>query len=342
LNNLRWHRWGLSAVLGVLATCVGQAPRAVQAAAAYDTAGSASAPVIERALVIHDASKGLEHLVEEFTFAAGDKPLFLLLPVPTRPTVSKLASSPFAKLASASASGSGFGSTGPEQLGGRTSGPSADAAPPEQVGRLSTSVLSANDPSALKKWLGQNKATLDATTDAWLAGYASRGFYFVALRIEPKLKTDAYKTVTETLEVSFASTLPYFPYAEPLDNIGLRLLSVWLLSSDRYVPVVLGSEEGKAHWLRPWHELEMTRPAPQDVKAMLPKPLIALLPPGPLQNTTLLRYPSYTLQHFEDQKSSRRGFGDVVLVPETRQSTAPTASAELRRLMGVLDPEVKP
>src|SRR6188768_3643228 len=114
-SKVLWRRLGRRALLGVLAICVGEAPRPAQAAAAFDAAGSASAPVIERALVIHDASKGLEHLVEQFTFTAGDKPLFLLLPVPPRPTVSKLASAPFAQLASASASGSGFGSSGPEQ-----------------------------------------------------------------------------------------------------------------------------------------------------------------------------------------------------------------------------------
>jgi hypothetical protein len=328
-------RWALAALLGGIVAGATDPSRVARAAEPLNVAGVADAPpavpVIERALVIHDSSKGSEHLIEELTFAAGDKPLGLLLPVPARPTVAKLTSSPFAKLAAGAtaATGSGFGSSGPDRLGGAPQ-PSADA-DAAQVGRLTTSVLSADDSSALKKWLVSNKFASDPASDAWLARYAGRGFYFVALRIEPKAKKDALTTVTETLQISFASPLPFFPYTESLENLGLRQLSVWLLASNRQVPVVLGSTEGQARWLRPWHELESSQPTPKDLSGMLPKALVALLPRGTVQ-----------LQHFEDQKSSRLGYGDIVLVPETPQATPPKPSPELRRLMSVVDPEVKP
>jgi len=333
-----FRRFGLSVVVGVFLTGVGEAPRPAQAAVTLEAARPTSTPMFERALVIHDAPKGLEHLVEEFTFAAGDQPLGLLLPVPARPTVSKLKSSPFAKLASASeaVTGSGFGSSTP----GRVSGP-PEVPPPDQVGRVATSVIAASDSGALKKWLAKNKLAADAALDTWLASYAARGFYFVALQVEPKPQKEAFKLVTETLQISFASPLPYFPYTEPLENLGTRLLSVWLLSNARQVPVALASAGSTAQWLRPWHELDSWRPSPTEVKALLPQPLVAVLPRGPAQNTTLVRYPEYTLQHFEDQKSSRLGYGDVVLVPEVPREP-PQASPDLRRLMGVLDPEVKP
>lgn len=345
---MRNHR--LAALLGVLFTCVVEAPSSANAAVVLEAVGPASSAVIERALVIHDASKSLEHLVQEFTFSASSGQVGLLLPVPARPTVSKLATSPFAKLAAASSAtaaaegGSGFGSSGPEGL---TSGPRPEAnaaatGEGEQVGRLTTSVIAASDTKALKQWLAASKLGTDAATDAWLAGYAARGFYFVAVRVTPTPKQDAFKTVTETLQISFASALPYFPYAEASQDSNLRMLSVWVLSSHRHVPVALHAGEGKPQWLRPWHERDASRPSPQELKALLPKALLALLPPGPEKNAGLVRYREPQLQHFEDQKSARRGYGDVVLVREAPLEGGAPPVADLRRLMNVLDPEVKP
>lgn len=162
------------------------------------------------------------------------------------------------------------------------------------------------------------------------------------LRGRARLKQDAFKTVTETLQISFTSALPFFPYAEASDDSNLRMLSVWLLSSHRHVPVALNAGEGKPQWLRPWHEKDASRPSPQDLKALLPKSLLALLPPGPEKNAGLVRYREPQLQHFEDQKSARRGYGDVVLVREAPLEGGAPAVADLRRLMNVLDPQVKP
>ena len=150
VNEHALRRLGLSALL-LLATGLARAPRSAHAAVTLEAVGPTSAPVIERALVIHDASKGLQHLIEDFTFPAGSTQLGLLLPVPARPTVTKLGSSPFAKLATASAAakaaqgGSGFGSSGPEGLGGGSApAPTVDTAPEaSQVGRLTTSVIAA-------------------------------------------------------------------------------------------------------------------------------------------------------------------------------------------------------
>lgn len=349
-NRLPWRRLGLSALLGVLATSVVEAPRSARAAVTLEAVGPTSAPLIERALVIHDAHKGLEHLIEDFTFPAGNTQLGMLLPVPARPTVTKLGSSPFAKLAAASAAakadqgGSGFGSSGPEGLGGGSAPAlTVDTAPEaSQVGQLTTSVIAASDTKALKQWLAASKLGTEAATDAWLAGYATRGFYFVAVRVSPTAKADAFKTVTETLQISFTTALPYFPYSESMDDSGFRLLSVWLLSSHRHVPVALGAIEGKRQWLRPWHELDATRPSAQDLKGMLPTALLALLPPGPEKDAGLVRYREHQLQYFEDQKSSRRDFGDVVLVREAPEESGALPTPALRKIMNVLDPEVKP
>lgn len=337
---------GPAVLLGVLVACGVDASRPAHAAVTLEAVGPTSPAVIERALVIHDAFKRSEHLIQEFTFPASSPQLGMLLPVPARPTVSKLQSSPFAKLAAASLAaaaaaegGSGFGSSGPEGL---TSGPKPEPIAPgegEQVGRLTTSVIAASDSKALKQWLAGSKLGTDAATDAWLAGYAARGFYFVAVRVAPTPKPDAFKTVTETLQISFASALPYFPYAEAGDDSNLRTLSVWLVSSHRHVPVARSAGEGKPQWLRPWHEKDAWRPSPQDLKALLPKSLLALLPPGPEKDHGLVRYREAQVQHFEDQKSARRGYGDVVLV---REEGGAQPIADLRRLMTVLDPEVKP
>lgn len=186
---------GLAVLLGALVTYGVDSPRSARAAVTLEAVGPASPAVVERALVIHDASKGLEHLIQEFTFPASSPQLGMLLPVPARPTVSKLQSSPFAKLGAASSvaaaaaeGGSGFGSSGPEGL---TSGPkpapgAAATEEGEQVGRLTTSVIAASDTKAVKQWLTGSKLGTDAATDAWLASYATRGFYFVAVRVSSR------------------------------------------------------------------------------------------------------------------------------------------------------------
>lgn len=342
-----WRRLGVGALLGVLTTSLVEAPRRAEAAVTLEAVGPVAPAALERALVIHDAYKGVECLVQDFTFPAGDAQLGMLLPVPARPTVSKLASSPFAKLAAASAAlapesaGSGFGSSGPEGLT-RAATPAPSAPELVQVGKLTTSVIAASDTKALERWLAGSKLTTDAATVAWLKSYAARGFYFVAVRVTPAPKPGAFSTVTETLQIRFDSALPFFPYAEATTDGELRLLSVWLLSSHRHVPVSLASVDGKVRWIRPWHEVDASRPALRELQGLLPPSLLALVPPGPEKNGGLLRYPDHQLQHFEDQKSRRLDSGDVVLVRERPQETGLVPAANLRRVMNVLDPEVQP
>ena len=339
----RLRRLGLGALFGVLVTCWGESPRSARAALALDAAGSTTTPVIERALLIHDSSKSLEHWVEELTFPASNAPFGLLMPVPSRPTVSKLVSSPFAGLRAASsvANGAEIDSSVLEQLrrAPETSWPPPD---PAQLGRVTSSILPASDTKGVKAWLARNKLAVDASADGWLSRYATRGFYLVALHIAPRPSRDTFQLVTETLQISFVSPRPYFPYAEWQSEPGPRLLSVWLLSNQRQVPVALASASGTQQWVRPIRELDSWRPTPRQLEELLPRSLVALLPPGPAQNARLIRYGDYTLQHFEDQKSTHQGLGDIVLVPEQPREEAWPASKELRRLMSVLDPKVEP
>lgn len=59
-----------------------------------------SAPRIsrERALLVFDSSKGIEHFVREAVFKAGQEPFGFVVPTPSRPTVTALKGSPFAEL----------------------------------------------------------------------------------------------------------------------------------------------------------------------------------------------------------------------------------------------------
>ncbi|HWZ90381.1 MAG TPA: hypothetical protein VNW92_16070, partial [Polyangiaceae bacterium] len=62
------------------------------------TQGSPPSLSQERALLIFDSTKGVEHFIREAVFKAGAEPFGFVVPTPSRPTVSALHGSPFAEL----------------------------------------------------------------------------------------------------------------------------------------------------------------------------------------------------------------------------------------------------
>ena len=75
----------------------------------------------------------------------------------------------------------------------------------------------------------------------------------------------------------------------------------------------------------------MFRDARGRLEAILPAELQALLPEGEL-----------VLQTFQDQKSDRTGFGDILFAYTDRHDLDPQARADLAGLLGVLDSGLGP
>lgn len=89
------------------------------------------------------------------------------------------------------------------------------------------------------------------------------GFFFVALRHEPPAvtgkKSKHPRVIAETIRLTFASPVPYYPYREPdHENPGERrdrLLAVWLVTnSGVHTPVALRETDGARELVRPFRE----------------------------------------------------------------------------------------
>ena len=219
----------------------------------------------------------------------------------------------------------------------------------ERVGSFTAFVLAASDAKALAKWFSDNQLRIPPEAEAWLAHYVTLRFYFAALRYEMQ-EEDLKRTSAraETVRISFKTPLPFYPYREPVHATASDLprdLAVWLVSTQAYTPVSLfesvsASQSTVSTWKRPFLEHASQPTAREELASALSDELSKLLPsnvgragkdPGPLW-----------LQVFEDQKRSRAGFGDIVMVPQRPTPLTGAALARSRKLMASLDPAVTP
>lgn len=293
---------------------------------------------VEQVLILHDPVAQEEHFIRELVFRDAHEPFGFVVPTPSQPKVAKVAKSPFNALAARfppeppELRPAGIGVTGGG--GGRGSGLGSLGAPPVQVlsqqriGSFTVFVLAATDATALKKWLDDNELATTPESEAWLAHYVKIGFYFAAFRYEMPAGQGSSEAKSETVRISFPTPLPYYPYREPDHPSGAyaRVLAVWFASPERFVPVAAGPNG----WNRPWAE-PMKHPGTtaEALRSTIGDELATLLPKGAKD---------LVVQTFEDQKRTRRGFTDVVLVPETPHELD---AAKTTKLMGALDPEAR-
>jgi hypothetical protein len=290
---------------------------------------------VEQTLIVFDPDKELEHFVRQIAIRDPSPGFGFVVPVPEQPTVAKVKVDPFEKLVRSFPLGSRFslGSGGGAPGGSRAAGAGAvTVVSREKVGSFTAFVLTASDAVALNKWFADNRLSVPPEAQAWLDGYVKLGFYFVALRYEAQAR-DQNKSTTraETIRISFKTPLPFYPYREPAHakaSDAPRDLAVWLVSTQAYTPVSLFSG---AAWKRPLLE-HSSEPVPREsLVPTLDGELLRLLPDGAL-----------SVQVFEDQKRSRAGFGDIVMVPKVAKAPNEAALARSRKLMALLDPAVTP
>ncbi len=295
---------------------------------------------VEQTLIVFDADRQLEHFVRQVAIRDPSPGFGFVVPVPEKPEVAKVKESPFEKLSKVFPVSSGL-SLAPGGRGGGlgTVGSGAGAGVTvlsrERIGSFTAFVLAAGDADVLRKWLSDNKLVVPAEAAAWFEHYVALGFYYVALRYEQPAEPDSDdKTRAETLRITFPTPLPFYPYREP-DHAAAapgkeRDLAVWLVSSRRYVPVSFRQAPGESGWQRPWLEHSSDVVARARVTELVDTTVAALLPRLPRDEVTV--------QVFEDQKTQRAGFGDVVLVPDSGSPSQPLDWAKARKLMATLDP----
>jgi hypothetical protein len=334
----------LSAALVVGAACLAVRPEPAEACGAFFA--RAATPIerrpslsVERVLIVHDPEQGVEHFIREVVFRGSRETFGFVVPTPTRPDVFKVGSPPFDKLESAFPFAPPPQSDGSKNRSkGAPGGAAGGGAPPvtildiKKVGSFTAFVLAATDASALAKWLKDNGLSSSPENDAWLAGYVERKFFYVAFRYEPsKEGKDDGQPRSETVRITFKTPLAYYPYREPAhpSTSPSRDVGLWVASPERVVPVALAEEEGRAVWVKPFLEGWTQEGITSDrLKLALGA-----------EEGKLLAGEKLTVQPFEDQKTSRVGFGDVVFLPA--KGVPEGKRAEAAAMLELLRPAAK-
>lgn len=295
---------------------------------------------VEQTLIVYDAAQELEHFVRQIAIRDPSPGFGFVVPVPEKPTVSKVKDSPFERLAKAyPLSPPGRGLRAGASGGGMPtrSGAAVQVLSQERVGSFTAFVLSASDPHALQQWFTDNRLVVPSEAQSWLDHYVKHGFFFVALRYEKDQKDSGHSaTRAEAIRISFKTPLPFYPYREPQHERTPdvpRDLAVWLVSDEQgYTPVSLFESGSQKRWQRPLLEHATTQEARAALAEVLGSELKALLPASA----------QLQVQVFEDQKRGRAGFGDVVMVPKRAKTLSPAQLERSRKLMAALDPAVSP
>jgi hypothetical protein len=183
----------------------------------------------ERALIVHTG--GRETLVMSFDLLArGDRPA-VVLPVPARPAVRGV-SDPFTYLERATAPAERV----VERYGGSggSDGATAGAPPVDVIDRKTiggfdvTRIAGASEPGALSRWLDGHGYTTPDGAAPILAGYARRGWSFVAVRL-----ASGGSGRLRPLAVAFASDRPIYPMK--LDRLARGSVDIdrWVVAAGR-------------------------------------------------------------------------------------------------------------
>ncbi len=294
----------------------------------------------EKVLLIHDAQAGRQHFIREVAFERASEPFGFVVPTPTRPDVGSVASNPFTRLRDrfpftkprGMLIGYGGGHASLGGSGGRYQG--VEVLEVEKIGSFTAFVIAATDVGGLTRWLADNDLVSTPETDLWLTNYVRAGFFYVALRYDPpKSGKRSGMIAAETIRISFATPVPYYPYFEPTTQLPerKRLMELWTIGSEAVVPVALRDAEGERRWLSPLRAGITSVDARKLSEAALSKELEVFLPQGEGE---------LVVQTFQDQKLTRSGWGDILFAAKQPRTLSPRELADLRPLLAILDPEL--
>ena len=305
----------------------------------------------EQALIVHDAKTSTEHFVRDVTFEGATTVFGFVVPTPTRPSITKIDASPFTTLHRLFpfdanlkvGSGGGAVQGGGGMRGGAPGG--VTVLEIKKVGSFTAFVLQATDAKGLADWLAKNQLVSTPEADTWLAHYVKMKFFYVALRYDPPAAATA-GVKAETMDISFQTPIPYYPYFEPARRADAakdprRLLELYTITSAPVLPVAYFEKDGKREWVRPLQSGITYRDGTGRLFGSIGNGL-----DGSSFDPAIAKYlpaagTPRVVQVFQDQKVSRAGYGDVLFVPGTPEAPDPKRDAALAPLLGVLDPALE-
>jgi hypothetical protein len=293
---------------------------------------------VERVLLAWDATTQTEDFVREARFEKANQAFGFVVPVPSRPEVFEVKKAPFDDLARVFP----YYVAPPMTKGVGGGAHSAGAAVPtepvvlsqQRIGSFTATVLAASDAEGLARWLKANGFEVPPPARAWLDHFVGLGFYYVAFRYDAAVAASPGMT-SETVRIRFQTPMPYYPYLEPTHPDaprGSRDLLLWYASQEERVPMAsVRSADGAVTWKQPWEgsARHVTAKRVRDVLSSLGEIIHG-------DDTS-----PWVITPYRDEKESREGWGDVLLVPASPAAIDDEAIASRWRLLPVLDPRLE-
>ena len=255
----------------------------------------------ERAIIVWDATRKVQHFIREARFDGKAKADFgFLVPTPTKPELAEVDPEAFSYV---------FLLTIPDAV--RVAAKAAPAAAEQKaevkvlerkkVGGLDAAVLETSDPEALDRWLKKNGYVSGPALVEWYRPYVAEGWKITAF----KLDMESARSAPVPVRMSFHTDRPFFPYREPPSEGKDRVLRVYFVADGRYDATLSADARwpGRAMWsnaLRP--------KAREDLWKLIN------LPAGEAKGVTWLT-------EFEDRASPRPAGGELFFARAADQSS---------------------
>jgi hypothetical protein len=332
--------------------------------------------VVEQVLIVHDASRELEHFIREIRFQRATSSFGFVVPVPSIPEVSAIAGMPFESLPRRFAfrgedeldyvrevrdverrfrrvygpleretpssddrkeGGTGTRAKGEEGSMGRPAGV-VNVLSRQRVGSFTAFVLDATDGAAMQAWLDENGFRVEEGMTPWLDYYARLSFTYVAFRYDHPPAGQADGMVSETVRLTFATPQPFYPYREPvLDHEPVSSRLLAVWLATSEAMTPVACRRDRAGALA-W-EVPWQRGVIEKTNQRAPSIERTDLPDA---FQPYLPSGALSLQAFQDQRVEREGLGDVVFVPERKRPLSPADVAKREKLLPLLDPALEP
>jgi hypothetical protein len=207
----------------------------------------------EKALIVWDEARHMEHFVRSADFHTTASSFGFLVPTPSRPTVGEASDKVFEALSTLTMRSKVVKTRWSVAPVGCTMMPFAIAshrdigvtAPPPvtvveetRVAGMDATVLAATDSAGLSAWLGNRGFAIREDLKRWLDVYIAKKWYLVAFRYERPDLASAGTFVPDAIDsqavrISFPTDQPVYPYREPGDTHAVpgRVLNLFVVAS---------------------------------------------------------------------------------------------------------------
>jgi hypothetical protein len=224
----------------------------------------------EEAVITYDPATRVEHFIRRASFQSDVADFGFIVPLPSRPTLAEADATMFERLDELTRPKlvykervSGIDPT-PLVLGAFLMRSGSAVAPASvrvldqvTVAGYDAAVLAADSSEALAEWLRARGYANGPEVEAWVAPYVARRWVFAAFRIAPArggggAETPEKRIGSGTVDITFTTDAPFYPYREPASMRGpgataSRSLAVYFVGPDR-VGGGLGEAGGSASW----------------------------------------------------------------------------------------------